>query len=169
MKRKCVKVEILPDNEQKKIINREINCSRFVYNHFLMLRFDLWKNEKRNLSHAEEIEMLQDLRQEEEWLKNVEKQALEQAIRDLDTDLYNYMQKKDDYPKCRRKEDKVEWYKTKSEDDSIELLNSEKLLKLPCLGTIKINSSEYLNGQVLYVKIRKIEDRYEALLTLEIQ
>ena len=167
MKRRIVKIELLPTDEQKHLIDREINCSMFVYNHFLLYRYNLWKNEKKNIKFFEEVEMLQVLIEEEEWLKSVEKQSLEQAIRDLDTDYYNFFTKQNNYPKCRKKDDKIRWYKTKNENNNIEINN--EALKLPCLGWIQTNNNEKLNDKISYVKIIKIDDKYEALLTLEIQ
>lgn len=169
MKRKTVKIEILPAEEQKRLVDREINCSMFVYNHFLLYRFNLWKNEKKNIKFFEELELLEVLIEEEEWLKSVEKESLEQAIRDLDTDYYNFFTQQSKYPKCRKKDDKIRWYKTRNENNNIQINVEEKILKLPCLGFIKINGSELLNDKISYVKVIKIDDKYEALLTYEIQ
>ena len=161
--------EIFPTEEQKILIDREINCSRFVFNHFLVYRFDLWKNEKKNIGFNEEIELLHELIEKEEWLKNVEIQSLEQAIRDLDGDFYNCFKNGSSYPKCRKKDDKIQWYKTKNDNDNIKIYDKEKLIKLPFLGFIEVNNPDFLSDKISHVKVIKIDGKYEVLLTFEIQ
>ena len=171
MKRKTTSpIEIFPTEEQKLLIGKEIHNSAFVYNYFLMYRFNLWKNEKKNIKFAEELELLQVLKEENEWLKRVENESLEQAIRDLDTDYYNFFTQNGNYPKCRKKDDKVQWYKTRNINDNIKIYDKEKIIKMPCLGYMKIDTKEdFLDGKVSYAKIIKIENKYELILTLEIQ
>lgn len=172
LKRKTTSpIEIFPTEEQKLLIGKEIQFSAFVYNYFLMYRFNLWKNEKKNIKFFEELDLLQVLKEENEWLKNVENASLEQAIRDLDTDYYNFFTQNGNYPKCRKKDDKIQWYKTRNDNESIKLYDKEKIIKMPYLGHIRFETKEdaFLDGKISYAKIIKIENKYELILTLEIQ
>ena len=83
---KAYKFRLCPTEEQKQFFNQCIGNARFVYNHCLSLRKDLWKNEKKNISFKELSKHITDLKkyQEYEWLKLSDSVALQQSLRDLD-------------------------------------------------------------------------------------
>ena len=167
MQRKIIKIEIKPDNEQKTLIEREIKCSRFVYNYLVKKRYETWKDKKENISFEQEKEILKKLKKENGWLKNVENATLEQAIRDLDSDYYRFFKLNGDYPKYRKKNDENQWYKTKNINNNIKLHKKQKFITLPLLDLVKIETDEKLTGKVEYVKINKKDDKYEATLTIQ--
>lgn len=164
---KNIKIEIKPDKEQKNLIEKEIKYSRYVYNFLLKTRFDNWKNNHKNFTFDEEKEILKKLKNKNGWLKNVENATLEQAIRDLDSDYYRFFKLNGKYPKYRKTDDKEQWYKTKNTNNNIKLYSKQKLMTLPTLDVIKIETQEKIVGKIKYVKINKINDKYEAILTVQ--
>ena len=48
---KAFKVTLIPSNKQEILINKSIGCARFVYNHFLALRQELYQTEQKNLNY----------------------------------------------------------------------------------------------------------------------
>jgi len=167
MKRQIIKVEIKPDKEQKNLIEREIKCTRFVYNYFVKKRYEIWKTERKNITFEEEKEILKKLKKENVWLKNVENATLEQAIRDLDSDYYKFFKLDGKYPQYRKKDDKEQWYKTRNVNNNIKIHKKQNFISMPVLDLVKIETTEKLSGKVGYVKINKNGDKYEALLTIE--
>jgi len=164
---KTIKIELKPDEEQKILIEREIKYSRYVYNFFVKTRYEVWKRNKKNISFDEEKKILKKLKIKKGWLKNVENATLEQAIRDLDSDYYRFFKLNGKYPKYRKKDDKEQWYKTKNVNNNIKIFNKQKIMTLPTLEVIKINTQEKISGKISYVKINKKNDKYEATLTIQ--
>ena len=80
---------IYPTPEQEVLMSKTFGCVRFVYNWGLELKSRLWKEEHKSIGRFE----LQDLMQKElktkyEWLKEVNSQSLQFAIKQL-SDAYN--------------------------------------------------------------------------------
>ena len=63
---------LYPNNEQKKLINQTIGCSRFIYNHFLEERINEYKKTGRTLTCYEQIKEIPQLCKSYPWLKEVE-------------------------------------------------------------------------------------------------
>lgn len=49
---KGYKYRIYPNEEQKVQINKTFGCCRFVYNHFLAMRIELYKIEQKTMSKS---------------------------------------------------------------------------------------------------------------------
>ena len=49
---KAYKFRLYPNEEQKQFFDQNIGNCRFVYNHLLGLRKDLWKNEKKSMNFS---------------------------------------------------------------------------------------------------------------------
>ena len=86
------KFRIYPNKEQKITINKILGSCRFVYNHFLAVRRDEWKANKKSISYVDTAKLLTILKRYDEfsWLKEVDSIALQQALRDLDTAYKNF-------------------------------------------------------------------------------
>ena len=162
------KYEIEPDEEQKFLIDREIKYSRFVYNHLLILRHKIWEEQRKNLSFDEEKIILKKLKKKNGWLRNIENATLEQAIRDLDSDFFKFFKINGKYPKCRKVDDKEQWYKTKNINNFIRV-HKQNFITLPKLDLVKVKSDKKITGRVTYAKINKSGDKYEVSLTIERQ
>lgn len=75
---KAYKFRLYPTEEQKQFFTQCIGNARFVYNHCLGIRKDLWKNEQKTISMKELSKHITDLKkyQEYEWLKKSDSIAL---------------------------------------------------------------------------------------------
>ena len=69
---KAYKYRIYPNKKQEIIINKNIGCVRFVFNHYLSERIDSYKSEQKSLSYSDNANNLKLLKKEYEWLKEVE-------------------------------------------------------------------------------------------------
>lgn len=79
-------MRLYPTAEQAALIRKSIGCARFVYNHFLAKRIAAYKETGKGLSYKEIDAQLTHLKRHEEthWLSDVDKFALQQALRDLE-------------------------------------------------------------------------------------
>ena len=157
---KAYKFRLYPTNDQRGFINRTLGCKRFVYNYYLnylkdnngINRFDLHKD-------------LPKLKEENEFLKEVDSTVLCSAVDDLCKAFNDYYAKRKGYPKFKSKFSKQSYrtscirsrYKEK-EYSNIEVDLLTKNIKLPKLGKVKIRGyrdKDKINGKILNATISK--------------
>ena len=66
---KAYKFRFYPTKTQITILNCTFGCVRYVYNHFLGLKQELYNKEKKSMSYNQCSKILTVLKQEKEWLK----------------------------------------------------------------------------------------------------
>ena len=89
---KAFKVRLCPTAEQATQINKTIGSARYVYNRFLSRRQSAYKDEGLSLSYnATSAELTQAKKEEETgWLREVDKFALQNSLKDLDRSYQNF-------------------------------------------------------------------------------
>lgn len=100
-----LKFRIYPNKEQKILINKTLGCGRFVYNHFLRVRTDGWKFNRKSIGYKDTNKMLTDLKKylEYSWLNEVDSTSLQNSLRDLQKAYDNFFAKHAKYPKFKSK------------------------------------------------------------------
>jgi hypothetical protein len=81
---KAYKYRLYPTDEQKELINKHIGSCRFVYNLALECKQTAYAGSKINLSCFDLIKQLPDLKEQCEWLNEINSQSLQQSITHLD-------------------------------------------------------------------------------------
>lgn len=85
------KYRIYPAEEQKVLFAKTFGCVRVVYNWGLDIKSNLYKDKKESIGVlALTNRMKAELKKENEWLGEVNSQALQMAIRNLDTAYQNF-------------------------------------------------------------------------------
>ena len=74
---RAIKYELRPNATQRSLLNRTCGCCRFVYNNALAFA------RENKVSNYVLTKRLPQLKAENEWLKEVPSQALQQSIIDL--------------------------------------------------------------------------------------
>ena len=165
---KAYKFRLYPNEEQKQFINQNIGNARFIYNHCLAMKKDLWKNEQKTISIKELSKHITDLKkyQEYEWLKLSDSIALQQSLRDLDTAFQRFFKKKAKYPRFHNKHKKNS-YRTINQNGTIAIENGK--LRLPKLKTlIKVKQSRYFGGVIKSATVSKTpSNKYFVSLLVE--
>lgn len=133
---KAYKIRIYPNKEQEELIEKSFGCTRFVYNYFLDLKQKAYTKSKTKYSYFDLSKILTELKQEFAWLKEPDKFALQNSLRDLDT-AYKRFFKGSDYPRFKSKKCSKNSYRTAK----VELLKDS--VKLPKLGRVKIKEKNY--------------------------
>lgn len=99
---KAYKYRLYPTNSQKELIAKHIGSSRFVYNLALETKNTAYLGSKHNLSQFDLIKQLPALKEECEWLKEVNSQSLQQSIQNMDTAFKGFF-KGGGFPKFKSK------------------------------------------------------------------
>ena len=83
----------MPTPEQETLLNKHFGCVRFLYNHFLEQRINLYEQEQKTLNYYDNATSIPELKQTYEWLKEVGSQALQYAARALQNSYDNFFRK----------------------------------------------------------------------------
>ena len=133
---KAFKYRIYPNKSQLTLINKTFGCNRYIFNHFLNQRIELYKNEKKSTTYVNQAKELTVLKNELTWLKEVDSVSLQSTLKNLDNAFKNFFSKRAKFPRFKSKKNNIKSYTTKNTNNSIRIEN--KKLKLPKLGFIKI-------------------------------
>ena len=87
---KAFKVILILTHAQEILINKTIGCARFVYNRFLAMKKEVYETEKKTLNYNACSQQLTLLKKEIEWLKEVDKFALQNSLKNLETAYKNF-------------------------------------------------------------------------------
>ena len=147
---KAYKFRFYPTKTQIAILNCTFGCVRYVYNHFLGLKQELYNKEKKSMSYNQCSKILTVLKQEKEWLKDVDKFSLQNSLKDLDKAYKNFFSGKG-YPKFKSKKDNRKSYRTNYTNNNIEFL--DKWIKVPKLGKLKIRDKIKPQGRIISATI----------------
>lgn len=100
---KAFKYRLSPTNEQSILLNKHIGASRFVYNLALECKQMAWAGNKVNLSCFALHSQLKDLKNECEWLKEINSQSLQQSITNLDKAYTAFFKGQNSFPNFKKK------------------------------------------------------------------
>lgn len=148
---KAYKYRIYPNRTQKQLLAQTFGNCRFVYNHYLAKKSELYKNEQKNMTYNQCSADLTMLKKQHEWLRSSDKFALQNALRDLDKAYQNFFAKRAKYPKFKSRKTHRFSYRTTYTNNNIEFLG--KHIKLPKLGCVKIRDKQIPQGRILNATI----------------
>lgn len=100
---KVFKYRLNPTESQAGLINKHIGCARFVYNNALAFKQAEYAKDKTNHSWYSLVKRLPDLKKENNWLKEVNSQSLQQSIVNMNTAFENFFKGRADFPKFKKK------------------------------------------------------------------
>jgi len=170
---KAYKIRLQPNQAQQVQINKTIGCARFVYNHFLALKNLHYQTEKKSISYNSCSSQLTQLKKELTWLSEVDKFALQNSLKNLETAYKNFFiglksTKKVGFPKFKKKHISRQSYRTNFTNNNIEV--RENYLKLPKLGWVKFNLSQEIEGKLISVTISRTKDgHYMASILCDVE
>ena len=84
--------ELQPNQEQKTLLDKHFGCIRYVFNHFLNLRIQKYKDNKESFGYNSCSAELTKMKRREEysWLKLSDATSLQQSLKDLDRAYSNF-------------------------------------------------------------------------------
>ena len=154
------KFRLYPNREQENLILRTLGCCRFVFNHYLAYRKDLYEQSGQTANYYVCANDLTVLKKQEEtaWLKEVDATALQSSLRDLDTAYQNFFRRvkqggKPGFPHFKSKHDHRQSYQSKCVGTNIKIL--DKAVQLPKLGKVKCRVSKEVKGRILSATVSR--------------
>ena len=156
---KSFKYRIYPTKEQENLIQRTFGCSRFVYNHYLAYRKELYETKGECANYYTCANNLTQMKKELTWLKEVDSRSLLTSLKDLDNAYQNFFRRvkqgtdKVGYPKFKSKHDKNKSYRTNFMYGNIKVLSDS--IQLPKLGLVRCRVSREIQGRILSATVRQ--------------
>ena len=98
---------LYPNKDDQVLLNKHFGSVRFIYNTMLKFKQYYYDELKINLSYVELNKALTHLKKLEEysWLNEVNSQALQETLRNLDKAFKNFYEKRANFPKVQIQED----------------------------------------------------------------
>lgn len=132
-----------------------------MYNRFLARRQESYRETGKGLTRFQCDKELTDLKRGEDtaWLRDVDKFALQQAVRDLDRAFENFFrdcrkpkkERRFGYPNFKSKKGVKQSYRTNFTNGNIAV--AEDRLKLPKLGWVKFRKSQEVQGRIISLRV----------------
>ena len=151
---KSYKFRLYPNSEQETLMQKTFGCVRFVYNQCLAYKIDKYKNEEITLSKIDVNNYKNHiLKAEYEWLKEVDKFALDNAVINLDSAYQKFFRERKGFPKFKSKKNNRKSYKTNCSNidrphPTIEVDVKNQRIKLPKLKWVKVRGMRYFDGKI---------------------
>lgn len=154
---KAYKYRIYPNKEQKVQIAKTFGCCRFVYNQTLAYRKDVYEKEKKSVSKTDCNNYCnRELKKKYEWLKDVDKFALTNAVYNMDFAYQKFFKEYAGYPKFKSKHDSRKSYTTNFTNGNIEVDFEKRKIKLPKLKTVKAKLHREFKGKIKSVTVSQV-------------
>lgn len=102
------KFNLQPTKEQEVLLSKHFGCVRYIYNHFLNEKNEQYKIDKKSDNYYAQAATLTELKKKDEtvWLKEVNSQSLQFALRCLDTAFKNFFSGQAKFPNFKSKKNK---------------------------------------------------------------
>lgn len=149
---KTYRFRIYPNKEQEVLLNKHFGCSRFVYNYFLNERKEQYQNDKKSDNYYAQAKTLTELKKQEDtiWLKEVNSQTLQFALRSLDTAYVNFFRGNAQFPKFKSRK-----HKNTFTVPQFGKLEDGKIILPKFKGGIKVKLHREIKGEVGKMSITK--------------
>ena len=168
---KAYKYRIYPNNEQKVQIAKTFGCCRFVYNQTLAYRKEKYEKEKKSVSKTDCNNYCnRELKKEYEWLKEVDKFALTNAIYNMDSAYQKFFKEHAGYPKFKSKHDSHRSYTTNFTNGNIAVDFENGKVKLPKLKEVKAKLHRNFSGKIKSVTVSQVPSgKYYVSILVEME
>ena len=154
---KAYKYRIYPNNEQKTQIAKTFGCCRFVYNQTLEYRKESYEQDKKSVSKTDCNNYCnRELKNTYEWLKEVDKFALTNAIYNMDSAYQKFFKEHAGYPKFKSKHNSHKSYTTNFTNGNITVDFEDGKIKLPKLKKVKAKLHREFNGQIKSATVSQV-------------
>lgn len=149
---KAYRFRLTPSREQALLIHKTVGCTRFVFNHFLLRWNQTYDQTGKGLTYHTCSAELTPLKGRFSWLKEVDKFALQNALRHLNEAFTRFFKGQNEHPRFKSKRNPVQSYQTSFTNGNIRIEGNK--IKLPKLGWVRFAKSREVEGRILSATIR---------------
>jgi len=153
------KYRLYPNKEQQEYFAKTFGCVRFIYNRMLSDKINYYNKTKQKLNNTPA-----QYKNEFPWLKEVDSLALANAQMNLQTAYNNFFKRPEvGFPKFKSKKNNHYSYTTNNQGGNIYI--SEKYIKLPKIGLVRVKKHREFDGLIKSVTVSKAPSgKYTAVV-----
>ena len=96
----------MPNKEQRILLAKHFGCTRYLYNYFLAKRKEQYLHNGKSNGFFQDCNDLTKLKRTLTWMKEVNSQSLQHAIKNLQAAYNNFFDGRAEFPKFKNKHDK---------------------------------------------------------------
>ena len=148
---RAFKYRIYPNKRQKELIQKTFGCVRYVYNYFLDLKQTTYQETKETINSNQMSKLLTQLKKENQWLREPDKDALQKSLKNLDMAYQKFFKEYTGCPKFKSNKNQYKSYRTSCSHNGIRF--EGKHIRLPKLGNVKIRNKQIPTGRILNATI----------------
>ncbi len=157
---------LYPNETQRRVMARQFGCCRYLWNMFLRGRIDYYERTGKSAGFAKMSKALTRLKKKRPWLTEINAQALQQTLADLDKAYTAFFKKRAQFPRFKKRQSAQSFRIPQANRFSLEGIR----LQLPKMKPIRIVLHRSLLGTPKSVTIiRESDGRYYASFCCEIK
>lgn len=154
---KAYKYRIYPNKVQEEVLEKTFGCCRFVYNQTLAYRKEKYEKDKKSMSRTDCNNYCnRQLKEEYEWLKEVDKFALTNAIYHMDSAYRKFFKEHAGYPRFKSKHNSRKSYTTNYTNGNISVDFDARKIKLPKLKQVRAELHRKFTGQIKSATVSQV-------------
>ncbi len=140
---KGFRYRMYPKKDQEEMFLKHIGACRFVYNNSLEQKIKAYETDKKTLTRFDLNNALPQLKSENEWLKEVNSQSLQQANKNLDSAFTKFFREKKGFPKFKSRKNLIQSFGI-PQHCTVDFDNNR--VRLPKIGRIRTKLSKAFEG-----------------------
>jgi putative transposase len=149
---KAFKYRIYPNQKQAEMLNEHFGATRFVYNWGLEKKTEAYQQEAKTISCYDLINQLIALKVENPWLKTVNSQSLQSALKNLDNAYTRFFREKKGFPKFKSKHNSKQSFQC---PQHCSVNWDSGTISIPKIKGIKVKLHRKFEGEIKTVTISK--------------
>ena len=150
---KAYKYRIYPNKDQELLINKHFGACRFVYNWALEQKIQTYQQTKKSISQFSIDKLIPGLKKENIWLKDVNAQSLQGAVKNVESAFTRFFREKKGFPNFKSKKNPVQSFQVPQHYMVDFETNRVKLHKL---GSIKASLNREFTGRMKTATVSKV-------------
>lgn len=151
---RAFKYRLYPTKEQETLINKHIGSCRWIYNYALDRKIEAYKKDKTRLSRFDLSARIPELKKNKdtEWLKEVNSQALQMSLKNMDEAFTRFFRDKKGFPRFKSKH-----YSRKSFNipQNIKVDWENRKVSIPKINNIKFIVDRKPDGEIKSATVSK--------------
>lgn len=148
---RAYKYRIYPTLAQASLIEKTFGVCRLVYNLALQVKIEAYKANGTRMTAFDLCYQLAEMKQDYEWMREVDSQALQAAVKKVDVAFRNFFRGMG-YPKFKSKKNKQSF---QCPNNSRHVHFEKELLTIPKISNIPIRISRIFAGKIKTITISK--------------
>jgi putative transposase len=149
---KAFKYRLYPNAKQVEMLCEHFGATRYVYNWGLEKKNTAYQDESKTLTCFDLINQLRSLKDDQPWLKTVNSQSLQSALKNLDNAYTKFFREKKGFPKFKSRHNPKQSFQC-PQHCTVDWENST--ISIPKIKSIKAKLHRKFEGQIKTVTISR--------------